>query len=63
MLVGELYPRDDARRDPAFSIFYMGINAGGAIGPLVCGLFLAAWGIFAEQREPTVVATEPNEAA
>ncbi|WP_183956401.1 peptide MFS transporter [Sphingobium fontiphilum] len=38
VLVGELYPRDDARRDPAFSIFYMGINAGGAIGPVVCGV-------------------------
>ncbi|MBG6117323.1 MULTISPECIES: peptide MFS transporter [unclassified Sphingobium] len=46
VLVGELYPRDDARRDPAFSIFYMGINAGGAIGPLVCGLLgeTMGWG-------------------
>jgi POT family proton-dependent oligopeptide transporter len=38
VLVGELYPRDDARRDPAFSIFYMGINMGGMLGPIVCGL-------------------------
>ncbi|CAN5175829.1 oligopeptide:H+ symporter [soil metagenome] len=38
VLVGELYPRDDARRDPAFSIFYMGINMGGMIGPIICGV-------------------------
>lgn len=37
VLVGELYPRDDARRDPAFSIFYMGINTGGFVGPIICG--------------------------
>ncbi len=38
VLVGALYPRDDARRDPAFSIFYMGINLGGWLGPIVCGI-------------------------
>jgi POT family proton-dependent oligopeptide transporter len=38
VLVGELYARDDHRRDPAFSIFYMGINLGGAIGPIICGV-------------------------
>ncbi|PTT38090.1 MFS transporter, partial [Stenotrophomonas sp. HMWF022] len=38
VLVGQLYARDDMRRDPAFSIFYMGINAGGALGPIVCGV-------------------------
>ncbi|MEJ7927404.1 peptide MFS transporter [Sphingobium sp. AN641] len=38
VLVGELYPRDDARRDPAFSIFYMGINMGGMLGPIICGV-------------------------
>jgi len=37
VLVGQLYRRDDARRDPAFSIFYMGINMGGMFGPLICG--------------------------
>jgi POT family proton-dependent oligopeptide transporter len=37
-IVGDLYPRDDIRRDPAYSIFYMGINVGGAIGPIICGL-------------------------
>ncbi|USG67072.1 peptide MFS transporter [Brevibacillus ruminantium] len=39
-LVGELYPENDKRRDAAFTIFYMGINIGGFIAPLVCG-FLA----------------------
>ena len=37
VLVGQLYPRDDVRRDPAYTIFYMGINLGGALGPLICG--------------------------
>ena len=44
VLVGELYPRDDARRDPAYSIFYMGINMGGMLGPIVCGLLGELWG-------------------
>jgi POT family proton-dependent oligopeptide transporter len=36
-LVGELYPEGGARRDAGFTIFYMGVNLGAAIGPLVCG--------------------------
>ena len=36
--VGELYPPGDARRDGGFTIFYMGINIGAALGPLVCGV-------------------------
>ena len=36
-IVGTLYTRDDPRRDSAFSIFYMGINLGAFISPLVCG--------------------------
>ena len=36
-IVGTLYTRDDARRDAGFSIFYMGINLGAFIAPLVCG--------------------------
>lgn len=36
-MVGELYPDGGARRDAGFSIFYMGINAGGLFGPLVTG--------------------------
>lgn len=37
-MVGELYsPEDQTRRDAGFSIFYMGINIGGFLGPLLVG--------------------------
>jgi proton-dependent oligopeptide transporter, POT family len=36
-LVGSLYAPGDTRRDAGFSIFYMGINLGAFIGPLVAG--------------------------
>ena len=36
VIVGNLYPKDDQRRDAGFSIFYMGINLGAFIAPLVC---------------------------
>lgn len=39
-LVGSLYGADDPRRDAGFSLFYMGINVGGFLAPLVTG-FLA----------------------
>ncbi|MDP1007676.1 POT-type proton-dependent oligopeptide transporter, partial [Klebsiella pneumoniae] len=32
-----MYPQGDRRIDSAYTIFYMGINVGGALGPLVCG--------------------------
>jgi POT family proton-dependent oligopeptide transporter len=35
--VGALYPPGDRRRDRAFSIFYVGINLGAFLAPLVCG--------------------------
>src|SRR5476649_683660 len=35
--VGQLYPPGDRRRDSAFSIFYVGINLGAFLAPLVCG--------------------------
>ncbi|QJE73335.1 peptide MFS transporter [Aerophototrophica crusticola] len=35
--VGNLYPEGDPRRDRAFSIFYVGINIGAFLAPLVCG--------------------------
>lgn len=38
-LVGQLYPKNDRRKDAAYTIFYMGINTGGALGPFICGLF------------------------
>jgi len=36
-LVGTLYDNNDPRKDSAFSIFYMGINVGAALGGLLCG--------------------------
>ncbi|HYA18153.1 MAG TPA: peptide MFS transporter [Bryobacteraceae bacterium] len=36
-MVGGLYSLEDARRDAGFSIFYMGINLGAFLSPLVCG--------------------------
>jgi POT family proton-dependent oligopeptide transporter len=36
-IVGGLYGEDDARRDGGFTIFYMGINLGAYLAPLVCG--------------------------
>ncbi len=35
--VGLLYPEGDTRRDGAFTIFYMGINLGAFLSPLICG--------------------------
>ena len=37
VMVGQLYTEEDRRRDAGFSIFYMGINIGAFIAPLVCG--------------------------
>ena len=36
-VVGDLYPEGGARRDAGFSIFYMGINLGALLGPIVTG--------------------------
>ena len=36
-LVGKLYSADDARRDAGYSIYYMGINTGAFIAPLITG--------------------------
>ncbi len=37
-MVGQLYPDgDNSRKDSAYTIFYMGINAGAFLAPLVCG--------------------------
>jgi POT family proton-dependent oligopeptide transporter len=36
-VVGDLYPEGGARRDQGFSIFYMGINFGAWLGPMICG--------------------------
>ena len=42
-MVGDLYARDDDRRDSAFSIFYMGINIGSFSAPFLVGA-ARAWG-------------------
>ncbi len=44
-LVGALYQKQDTRRDAGFSLFYMGINIGAFIAPLVTG-FLAQSALF-----------------
>ena len=36
-MVGQLYPKGDKRIDSAFTIFYMGINLGAFLSPLICG--------------------------
>lgn len=38
-MVGSLYAPDDERRDAGFSLFYMGINIGAFVGPLLTGWF------------------------
>jgi POT family proton-dependent oligopeptide transporter len=35
--VGDLYKRDDPRRSWAFNVYYVGINIGGFLAPLICG--------------------------
>lgn len=42
-MVGQLYRPNDSRRDSAFSIFYMGINLGALIAPLIIGLLAEDW--------------------
>ncbi len=37
VMVGELYEKNDPRRDSAFNIFYMGINVGALLAPFVAG--------------------------
>lgn len=36
-IVGQLYPHDSDKKDSAYTIFYMGINAGAFLGILLCG--------------------------
>ncbi len=38
-MVGQLYHDNDTRKDAAYTIFYMGINAGAFLAPFVCGTF------------------------
>lgn len=43
-IVGQLYDQGDKRRDAGFSIFYMGINMGAFVAPLVCGWAASVYG-------------------
>jgi POT family proton-dependent oligopeptide transporter len=44
VMVGQLYPRTDVRRDGAYTIFYMGINLGAFLGSLACGFLGETYG-------------------
>lgn len=51
-MVGKLYAPGDARRDSGFTLFYMGINAGALIAPVICASMIGSkfgyqWGFFA----------------
>ena len=37
VIVGQLYKLTDTRRDPAYTIFYMGVNVGAALGTILVG--------------------------
>jgi POT family proton-dependent oligopeptide transporter len=44
VIVGQLYPRTDVRRDGAYTIFYVGINLGAFIGTLIAGYLGETYG-------------------
>ncbi|UYZ63925.1 peptide MFS transporter [Hymenobacter weizhouensis] len=52
-IVGKLYQQGDPLRDAAFTIFYMGINAGAFLAPLVCGYL--AENLFATKNAAGVI--------
>jgi POT family proton-dependent oligopeptide transporter len=43
-IVGSLYPQHSTKRDGGFTIFYMGINLGAAMSPLLCGYIGETYG-------------------
>jgi proton-dependent oligopeptide transporter, POT family len=43
-LVADLYPEGGARRDAGFTLFYMGVNLGAALGPMICGWLAKSYG-------------------
>jgi POT family proton-dependent oligopeptide transporter len=43
-IVGQLYAPGDLRRDSGFSIFYMGINTGAVVAPLICSFVAKYYG-------------------
>ncbi|WP_213275142.1 peptide MFS transporter [Campylobacter vulpis] len=44
VMVGMMYDKKDPRRDSGFTIFYMGINIGGFVAPLVTGFLQTQYG-------------------
>ena len=43
-VVGTLYSADDSRRDAGFSLFYLGINLGAFMGPILTGILQSSLG-------------------
>jgi POT family proton-dependent oligopeptide transporter len=43
-IVAQLYPQGGARRDAGFTIYYVGVNVGATIGPLIAGLLAQRYG-------------------
>ncbi len=43
-IVGKLYAADDPRRDAGFALYYLGINLGGFLGPLLTGWLQSSFG-------------------
>ena len=43
-MVGELYTKQDSRRDSAYTLYYMGINIGSVIGYMICGYLQVNYG-------------------
>ncbi|MBL4759522.1 MAG: MFS transporter [Mariprofundaceae bacterium] len=43
-IVGDLYGDDEAKREGGFTLFYMGINLGSIIPPIIAGSVVGAWG-------------------
>jgi proton-dependent oligopeptide transporter, POT family len=43
-LLGNLYEKNDPRRDGGFTIFYMSVNIGGWLSPLLCGFIGETYG-------------------
>jgi proton-dependent oligopeptide transporter, POT family len=46
-ILATLYGEGDDRRDAGFSIFYLGVNIGALVGPLLTGAFRVTWGFHA----------------
>lgn len=43
-MVGQLYPPGSIKRDGGFTIFYMGVNLGASLSPLICGYIGETYG-------------------